>query len=303
MRSIETEVTSSGSSPTDPVTLAVAQRGDRSADVHVLLLHGFPDDRSLWDPVVAALPRDWHVVTVDNRGAGRSSRPRERAAYDLGLLVEDVVSVVEATVPDGRPVHLVGHDWGSIIGWEVVAAATHDPRLRDRLASWTSVSGPPLDHVGTLMSTWRGRLRMLPQVLHSVYALVFCLPGLPRLVARRGLGLSRRVFERIDPTSHLLPWGPEVQRNVDPAVQLYGANLGRVRRPRPWRTSVPVQLVVATRDGYIRPRSLTRLEARCRDLTRVELDQGHWVPRAAPEQLAALVRRFVERQARRDAAA
>ncbi|GAB3992206.1 alpha/beta fold hydrolase [Nocardioides marmoraquaticus] len=302
MRAIETQVTSTAVPVgVAPVTLAVAEHGDRDADVHVLLLHGFPDDRTMWDPVVATLPDAWHVVTVDNRGAGRSSRPRERAAYDLGLLVEDVAAVVEATVPAGRRVHLVGHDWGSIIGWEVVAAATRDPRLQGRLASWTSVSGPPLDHVGTLLSTWRGRLRMLPQVLHSTYALVFCLPGLPRLVARRGMGLSRRVFERIDPTSHLLPWGPEVQANVDPAVQLYGANLARVGRPRAWRTSLPVQVVVATRDGYIRPRSLVHLEARCRDLTRVELDQGHWVPRAAPDQLAALVRRFVERQEERAA--
>jgi pimeloyl-ACP methyl ester carboxylesterase len=53
--------------------------------------------------------------------------------------------------------------------------------------------------------------------------------------------------------------------------------------------------VVATRDGFVLPRSLEGLEARCRDLTRVEVDEGHWVPRARPEEFADLVAGFVRR--------
>ncbi len=274
------------------VTLRVTEYGDRSAATHVALLHGYPDDHRLWDQVCEALPDDWHVVTYDARGTGRSSRPTRRRDYVVGQLVEDLVGVLDATVPEGVPVHLVGHDWGSVVGWEAVAGGTWDPRL-ERIATYTSISGPPLDHLATRTSTWRGRLRMLPQLLHSIYAMTFMLPVLPELSSRFAQGLLRRVFSALDPTAHLLPWGREVRHNSVPAVNLYRANRGRLSEPLPWRTSTPALVVVPLRDGFILPSTLTGLDARCRDLTTVELDCGHWVPRARPRELARLVTEFV----------
>ena len=291
MERTETEVTSTGAGAGSPtITLQVSERGQRSAQVHALLLHGYPDDRRMWDPVADRLPADWHVVTVDNRGAGGSSRPAGRAAYRLEELVEDVVAVLDATVPAGRAVHLVGHDWGSILGWEVVAAATRDPRLSGRLASFTSVSGPPLDHVLTRLQTWSGRRELLPQLVHSWYVYLFCLPVLPELAWTRVRPLVRRLVGRRDATMGLLPWEDDMAANAVPGLGLYRANVRR--RPTHWRTSVPVQLVVARDDFFVRPESVDGLEARCRDLTRVELDAGHWVPRSEPARLAELVAEF-----------
>ena len=294
MEPTETEVTSTGAGVASPsVTLQVSERGERSAEVHALLLHGYPDDRRMWDPVLARLPEDWHVVTPDNRGAGGSARPAGSAAYVLEELVEDVVAVLEATVPDGRPVHLVGHDWGSVIGWEVVAAATWDPRLAGRLASFTSVSGPSLDHVHTRLQTWAGRRAQHPQLLPSWYVYLFCVPRLPELLWGRLQGVVRRLLERRDPTLALLERGPGLLANALPGLGLYRANLRRT--PARWRTSVPVLLVVARDDFFVRPESLVGLEARCRDLTRVEVATGHWVPRSDPERRAALVTDFARR--------
>lgn len=278
------------------VTLHVTEHGERGSSTHVLLVHGFPDDQRLWDPVVEALPPDWHVVTYDVRGAGRSSRPGGRAAYRTEVLVEDLVAVLDATVPPGRRVHLVGHDWGSTLGWEAVAAATWDPRLQERLAGFTSSSGPPLDHVSSIGSGWRGRLRMLPQLLHSWYVGVFLVPGIAELLWTRLPWLVRRLGRRLDPTIDLLPWGPDLVANARSGLNLYRANLPRrLREPLPWRTSLPVQLVVATRDAFVTPATYAGLEARCRDLHRVEVEDGHWLPRARPEELAALVTAFVRR--------
>ena len=248
----------------------------------------------MWEPVVAALPPAWHVVTYDSRGTGASSRPARRAAYVLALLVEDLIAVIDATVPAGEKVHLVGHDWGSTIGWDAVAAATWDPRLEDRLASYTSTSGPPLDHLATRTRGWRGRLQSLPQLLHSWYVWFFLLPRLPELSWRWSQRTMRPLLRRLDPTTDLLPWGHEVAANATQAIELYRANvLPRLRRPVPWRTSLPVQLVIASRDAFVLPSSLDGLEARCRDLTRVEVDQGHWFVAAEPERFAALVADFV----------
>jgi len=280
-----------------PVTISVREYGARDADTHVVLLHGFPDDQRMWEPVAHALvderPDDWHVVTLDNRGAGASSRPSGRSSYVLAQLVEDVIAVIDETVPRGRKVHLVGHDWGSTLGWDVVAAATWDPRLEDRLATYTSVSGPPLDHVATRSQGWRGRLRMMPQYLHSWYILLFLVPGLPELSWTRGQWSNRRLARRLDPTIDLLPWGRETADNATGSIELYRANvLSRMGRPHPWRTSLPIQLVQLLRDPFISKQSLEGLEARCRDLTRVEVDSGHWLPRADPERLADLVATF-----------
>ena len=297
MQAIETQVTSTATAGVSlPVTLRVREHGDRGSATHVVLLHGYPDDQDMWEPVVEELPADWHVVTYDSRGTGGSSRPEGSAAYRLALLVEDLIAVLDATVPAGEKVHLVGHDWGSSLGWDAVAASTWDPRLEDRLASYTSCSGPPLDHLGSRSEGWAGRRRMLPQTLHSWYVWFFLLPGLPELTWRRLQWLVRPLMQRIDPTIGLIPWGSTARHDAVPAIGIYRANVvQRLRRPLPWRTSLPVLLVVALRDGFVVPSSLDGLEARCRDLTRVEVDEGHWLPRARPTELADLVTGFVQR--------
>ena len=150
MGGIETQVTPRVE---PPVTLHVTQSGDLDSSTHLLLVHGYPDDQRMWGPVVAALPGDWHVITYDVRGAGRSSRPARRSDYRTDLLVDDLIAVLEATVPLGERVHLVGHDWGAAAMWDVVAAAGWDPRLENRLATCTSASGPPFDHLAALTST------------------------------------------------------------------------------------------------------------------------------------------------------
>jgi pimeloyl-ACP methyl ester carboxylesterase len=264
---------------TPPVTLQVTEYGDRTAAVHLLLVHGFPDDQRMWEPVVAELPSDWHVITYDVRGSGRSSKPEGRAAYDTDLLVEDLIAVLDATLPPGARVHLVAHDWGSIAMWDAVAAATWDPRLEGRLASYTSASGPSLDHLGTRSSTWTGRIRMAPQTMRSWYVWAFQVPWLPERLLGHAPGL---------------PWEDDLRDNAVHSVNLYRANvLPRLRHPRPWRTSLPVQALLATRDPYVTPRSYEGLEARCRNLTRVEVDAGHWWPRTHPAEFARLVAEFV----------
>jgi len=262
-----------------PVTLHVTEYGERSAQTHVLLVHGFPDDQRMWEPVVESLPSEWHVITYDVRGSGRSSKPVGRSSYRMELLLEDLVAVLDETLPDGAQVHLVGHDWGSIALWDAVAAASSDPRLEGRIASYTSASGPSLDHLGTMTTTWSGRLRMAPQSLRSWYVWAFQVPWLPERLLTHARGL---------------PWEDDLRDNAVHSIDLYSANiLPRLRHPHPWRTSIPVQALVATQDAYVTTRSYEGLEARCRDLTRVDVAAGHWWPRTHPEEFARLVTEFV----------
>ena len=99
----------------------------------------------MWAPVVERLAERFHVVTYDVRGAGGSSAPRGSAAYRLDRLADDFDAVCRAVAPSDplRPVHLVGHDWGGIQGWEFVTR----PRFAGRVASFTAIAGPALGQV------------------------------------------------------------------------------------------------------------------------------------------------------------
>ncbi|WP_415858290.1 alpha/beta fold hydrolase [Burkholderia pseudomallei] len=123
------------------VRLAVYLSGPRNAPP-VILVHGYPDSARVWERVREHLDKRFRVIAYDVRGAGASDAPKRRADYKLSVLAQDLLAVADVTCGD-RPFHLVGHDWGSIQCWE---AAT-DPAVKGRLASYTSISGPCLDHV------------------------------------------------------------------------------------------------------------------------------------------------------------
>lgn len=100
----------------------------------VLLLHGFPQTASSWSAVMARLAdRGLRCVAVDQRGYSPGARPASVSDYRLAGLVGDAAGFIAAV---GAPVHLVGHDWGGVVGWQVAA------RYPSLVASWTAVSTP-----------------------------------------------------------------------------------------------------------------------------------------------------------------
>lgn len=251
---------------------------------HVILVHGYPDQQDMWDPVIEQLGRsEHHIITYDVRGAGSSQAPSDTSGYRAELLVDDLVAVLNATAPAGDPVHLVGHDWGSVQLWDVVAAESSDPRLRGRVASFTSVSGPSLDHAARLARNSKGRrLRLLNQSLRSWYIYAFHLPVIPELLWSRPALLSK-----VAGTNHF-PDG--VARNATNGLNLYRANFrSRMRHPGTLRTDVPVLVVHPSGDRFISDVMLDDLEKQCTNLEVVRVDAGHWFPRSHPEQLARLV--------------
>lgn len=262
----------------------------------VVLVHGYPDQQDVWDAVVARLPLDaWHVVTYDVRGAGSSDAPRRRAAYRTERLVDDLVAVLDAVLPDGTTAHLVGHDWGSVQLWDAVAAEATDARLRGRIATFTSISGPSLDHTAWVVRHASGRrLAVLRQQLHSWYVGFFCLPLVPELVWRRG---HRRVGRLVAareglPEDH---WGPELGRNATHGLNLYRVNVPRrLRRPGELRTDVPVLVVHPTRDRFLTKVLTEELDGPCTDVRVERVDAPHWVIVTQPDRIAALVREHVE---------
>ncbi len=284
--------------------LAVFERNVGAAQT-VLLVHGYPDDHHVWDRVADLLADRHHVVTYDVRGAGASGVPADVDGYRLDLLAQDMESVLDATVPalDGRPrqVHLVGHDWGSIQGWQFVC----DDRFVDddgasRFASYTSISGPHLDAVGALLRR-RGPApvsltTIAYQAAKSWYVAAFQLPLLAPAFWRAGV--SRRmwalVLERNEGVpSERLPDDEALTRtqaNGANGVNLYRANVGSALvGPRPVHTNVPVQVIVPTADRYVTPVLATSTAFLGDDVSFVPVAGGHWLPLIDPDLVATLV--------------
>ncbi|MFI6152590.1 SDR family oxidoreductase [Kitasatospora sp. NPDC051170] len=279
--------------------LAVFEQGDPDAPT-VLLVHGYPDTHVVWDEIAADLARDHHVVRYDVRGAGESAAPAGRDGYRLEHLAADLFAVADAVSPD-RPVHLLAHDWGSVQSWEAVTA----PGAESRIASYTTMSGPSLDHMGHWL---RHRLRrptprhlrqMLNQGLHSWYITAFHLPYLAPGVWR--LGLARAWPRVLRDLEHVTPRAghpqPTLRRDAVRGIELYRANFRpTMGSPRERRTEVPVQLITLTRDRYVAPFLSEGLERWVPNLTRRTLHAGHWsalLEKGAT--VAGLVREFTAR--------
>ena len=200
----------------DGVDLAVNETGPSDAAT-IVCVHGYPDNSSAWAGVVAELSRRYHVVTYDVRGAGRSGKPTERQAYRLDQLAADLRAVVDAVSPD-RAVHLLAHDWGSIQSWHAVTGE----QLADRVASYTSVSGPSLDHTAYWMrSALRpggARLRdVARQLAESAYIVLFTVPVLPEWLWRKGVldrGLAAASMIGRDPAASSRPHGRCLTRST-----------------------------------------------------------------------------------------
>jgi NAD(P)-dependent dehydrogenase (short-subunit alcohol dehydrogenase family)/pimeloyl-ACP methyl ester carboxylesterase len=273
----------------DGVELAVVEVGSR-AQPTVLLVHGYPDTKEVWTDVADHLAAHFHVVAYDVRGAGQSDAPRRARAYDYDRLADDVLAVLDATAPD-QAVHLVGHDWGSIQAWEFATSS----RLDGRLASFTSIAGPSIDHVGHWLRHAPLRHRA-GQFARSWYVGLFQVPLVAPLAWRTVIGRRWPValgrLERIDTTAGHP--APTLARDGARGVKLYRRNMPRrLLRPRAdAHARVPVQLIQATGDPFVSPHLFDDLERWVPQLRRRVIDSGHWLPRRRPELLAGWISEF-----------
>ena len=283
--------------PAGDVSVALTEHGPSGPGrPTVVLVHGYPDRQETWARVVERLPcASWHVVTYDVRGAGASDVPATRAGYRTQRLVDDLVAVLDDVLDDGGAAHLVGHDWGSVQLWDAVAAEAADPRLRDRIASFTSISGPSLDHLALLgRQPQDRRRRLVRQGLRSWYVYAFQLPVLPDLAWRSCADrIGRAVAKREGlPPDH---WGPGLAADAEHGLELYRANVGRrTRRPNAFTTDIPVLVLHPRRDRFLTDVLLEDLDQRCTDLRVETVDAGHWVPVTHPDVVADLLVQHVD---------
>jgi pimeloyl-ACP methyl ester carboxylesterase len=101
----------------------------------VLLLHGFPEHGGMFDGVVPALhAAGFRTYAPDQRGYSPGTRASDVDEFRMPNLVADMVALLDALGVARADV--VGHDWGSAVGWHL--AASH----ADRVRTYTALSVP-----------------------------------------------------------------------------------------------------------------------------------------------------------------
>lgn len=238
----------------------------------LILLHGFPETSIMWTPLLErAAKAGFRVVAFDQRGYSPGARPERVSAYALPLLVDDVMAVADAV--GFERFHLVGHDWGSLVGWTAAASRP------DRVSSWASLSIP---HPGAIPEP---DARSGP----PAYIRVFQLPGVAEGLLGAGgrLAMHRFMWSSHSPAHHeeyeavfaepgalraALAWYRAMEFDAPPGAEL--PPLGQ-----------PVLYVYGKRDiaAFVNE----RVQARLRDFVdgpfeTIALDAGHWLIQDEP---------------------
>ncbi|WP_370942255.1 alpha/beta fold hydrolase [Amycolatopsis sp. cg5] len=258
----------------------------------VVLVHGYPDNSSVWDGVVAELIDKYRVVTYDVRGHGRSGKPTKRAAYRREQLASDLKAVIDAVRPEGQ-VHLLAHDWGSVQSWYAIAA----PELDGRVASYSSISGSHLEYTDVWIHdqvVGRRYRDLFRQIKASWYVFVFKLPVLPELLWRTGL--MTRAIRRIDPTVA----SPELPDALH-GLNLYRANIPARHSVPPGKIAVPVQVIVPVDDAFVTAPMQVAVDQWVPDLRISRIAGTHWAPRESPKVIAGMAAEWIEHVEARNA--
>ncbi|MBB6627204.1 alpha/beta fold hydrolase [Nocardioides sp. KIGAM211] len=243
----------------------------------VVLLHGFPERATSWRLVAPLLHEaGYRTYAPDQRGYSPCARPRRRRDHRSAELRADVEALVARI---GSPVHLVGHDWGAAVAWDLAAHRS------DLVRSLTAVSVP---HPGAFVRA----AATSRQGLHSWYMLFFQLPRVPEWSARRPGGRFDRNLRRAGMTHD------EVDR-FRTEIVLDGALRGGLSwyRALPFadrsglgaRVAVPTTFVWSDGDTAIARRGVDLTAARVSGDYRLVVLEGvsHWIPTQAPAALAA----------------
>jgi pimeloyl-ACP methyl ester carboxylesterase len=245
----------------------------------VVLLHGFPQTSACWTPVLEALAAaGYRAVAPDQRGYSPKARPTAVRAYRIPELVADVVGIADRL--GAARIHLVGHDWGGMVAWNLAG------RHSERVATLTAVSTP---HPMALARAMVGSA----QPLRSAYVPFFQTPRLPELLlgARRQWGLRQLLAgSGLD-----LEWTETYARALaGPGALSAALAWYRAATPvslRTPRVGVPTLYVWGSRDPALGATAATTTARWVTGAYRFEVlpGAGHWLPEHHAQELGRLL--------------
>jgi NAD(P)-dependent dehydrogenase (short-subunit alcohol dehydrogenase family)/pimeloyl-ACP methyl ester carboxylesterase len=218
----------------------------------------------------------------------------------MSSYADDFTAVIDTVAP-GEPVHVLAHDWGSAGMWEYLAR----PDAHDHVASFTSLSGPSVDHtnrfvMGNLKRPYRPRrfMQALGQMGRLTYMGAFSVPVLAPLVVRKVLAdrLTRTLKNRdgipADRVHHSQTYTSDAANSLKVCPANYFRAIASARTDH--YVDVPVQIIVNTKDPFVRPYVYADTHNWVPRLWRRDIHAGHWSPMSHPSTIARSVHEFVD---------
>ena len=241
------------------------------SDELVILLHGFPESSYVFRNMIEDLASlGYYCIAPNMRGYSSNARPKGRKNYSIKYLVNDVLEIAKSA--NKKQFHLVGHDWGSAIGWQVV----HDhPEL---ITSWTGISVPHPQ------SFFEAILNDPDQKKRSKYINLFQLPFLPEYKMKsKDFKLLRKLWSKQseDEIENYLSILKEPGA-LTAILNYYRAGYKTIKRAGSEQVlgdiNVPTLFIWGNKDIAVGPVSVEGSHKYMKgDYTFLELDGGHWL--------------------------
>ncbi|WZO96253.1 alpha/beta fold hydrolase [Isosphaeraceae bacterium EP7] len=248
---------------------------DQGAGPAVVLLHGYPFDRTTWSDQVEALAGDYRLITPDLPGHGRS--PAIPGTLTIDEMAEEVVALIESLQLPAPPV-VGGLSMG---GYVALAIAENNPELVRALLLLNTRAG--IDSP----STARGRKELATMVEEAGSPELAVRASLPKLFAPATYQAKPELVERMG----------RVMRGAS-AEGVAAAARGMAVRPdrTDFLGSIKVPtLVLAGEEDQLIPLEESRTMAAAIPGARfvVVPGAGHLAPLEQPERTNAALREFL----------
>lgn len=262
--------------PVGNLSFEVLVAGPASGEA-VILLHGFPQTAHSYRQQITALAdAGYYVIAPNQRGYSLNARPVDADQYHIDLLIKDVFDIALALGAD--QFHLVGHDWGGRLAWEIAG------RYPERLYSLTVLSTP---HTSALLDSINNPLS--DQSQRSSYTEFFVQPGSELQFLTDDAAILRSVYHGLPQEAineYLRVLGNESALKA--ALDWYrGNSLDKIYED----IKVPTLYIWSDNDNALGPDAAFGTEEYIKAPYQFEVLEGigHWIPELASETTTALL--------------
>ncbi len=245
----------------------------------LLLLHGFPDSSKLWRELIPGLVEfGFRVIAPDQRGFGLTTMPSSVGEYTIATIAADAIGLLD--VLGVTRAALIGHDWGSIIGWRL--AADHP----DRFSRFVALS------VGHPNALCRSGIR---QMSRSWYVALFQWRGLAEALLLADDFLLLRRLTHDEP--EIVNWRQDLSRRdrLTAGMNWYRANFRELTKAVFPQSSIPVLGIIGSADAALTVEQMTNSGrfAPAGFESHVIEGAGHWLPLHNAAEVERLAVKFL----------
>jgi epoxide hydrolase 4 len=282
-------------------SLYTRMTGDPGAPF-VLFLHGFPEFGGAWDAVLPRFGDRFFAAAPDQRGYGLSSKPVGSEHYRVQHLAADMLALADQLAP-GRPIHLVGHDWGASVAYMM---AFLQPKRIARLVVLNGVHPVPFQRALISDPEQRASSQYIRFLRRDDAAALLLADGCKRALQflTSGFGGGRwftselqarylEAWQQPGAMEGMVAWYkatplsvPEIGETVmfDPIARM-PVEMMRVRMPH--------LLLWGLDDKALRPSCRDGLTDFCDDLTVIDVaGADHWIVHQQPDRVVQEIRMF-----------